>query len=85
MCAKDRSELEEVWDTTVRMLRAGVRSGRIVTVDRAELDLPKGAHVPRREATYAYKRDLCIRCGTPIQTVEVANRTCYFCPTDQPR
>ncbi len=81
----DRAELEEVWETTVRMLRAGVKSGRIVTVDRAELDLPKGARIPRREATYVYKRDRCLRCGTPIQTIDVANRTCYYCPTHQPR
>ncbi len=67
------------------MLRAGVKANRIVTVDRSELDLPKGAHIPRREATYVYQRDLCLRCGTPIATTEVANRTCYFCPQCQSR
>jgi endonuclease-8 len=80
----DRAELVDVWDTAARWLRAGVRANRIVTVDRAELDLPRGARLPRREATYVYGRDRCLRCATVIRTVDVANRTCYFCPTCQP-
>lgn len=83
--ACDRGELLSIWDTAVAMLRKGVAANRIVTVDRSELGLAKGARIPRREATYVYRRDRCIRCGTPIATVEIANRTCYYCPTDQPR
>ncbi len=80
----NRAELDALWETAVAMLRAGVKANRIVTVDRRELDWPARKRLPRREATYVYKRDRCIRCGTPIRTVEVADRTCYFCPTDQP-
>ena len=77
-------ELRSIWDTAVSWLTAGVRANRIVTVDRTELDLPKGTRIPRREATYVYQRDRCIRCGTPIDAIEVASRTCYYCPHDQP-
>ena len=80
----DDDELRSIWDTSVRWLATGVKANRIVTVERNELDLPKGARIPRREATYVYKRDRCIRCGTAIATLEIANRTCYYCPTDQP-
>ncbi len=80
----DPSELHEVWNTATDMLRAGVRANRIVTVDRAEIDWPPGKRIPRREATYVYQRDRCLRCGTAIATIAVANRTCYFCPVDQP-
>jgi endonuclease-8 len=79
----NRVELTSVWERAVAMLRAGVRANRIVTVDPSELDLPKGRRVPRREATYVYRRDTCLRCGTPIATIEIANRTCYYCPTCQ--
>ena len=65
------------------MLGDGRRSGRIVTVDRAELGIPKNQRVPRGEATYVYKRDRCLRCGAPIETIQIANRTCYYCPVDQ--
>ena len=81
----DRSELEALWSTTVAMLRQGVKDNRIITVDRSELDLPKGRRIRRGEATYAYKRDRCLRCGTPIASVELGGRPCYYCPTCQPR
>ena len=62
----------------------GVRDGRIVTVTREELGIAPNVRIPRREATYAYKRDRCLRCGDEIRRLEIANRTCYYCPTDQP-
>jgi endonuclease-8 len=80
-----RDELEALWQTASRMLRAGVKANRIVTVDRSDIGWPRGRRIPRAEATYVYQRDVCVRCGTGISTLEVANRTCYFCPTDQPR
>ena len=78
-------ELRGIWDTTVTWLTAGVKANRIVTVDRSELDLPKGKRIPRREATYVYKRDRCLRCSSAITSAEVANRTCYYCPGCQRR
>lgn len=80
----DQAEGEALWSTVVAMLKQGVKDNRIITVDRRELDLPKGRRVRRGEATYAYKRDRCLRCSTPIQSVELAGRPCYFCPTCQP-
>ena len=80
----DEAELYAMWNTIQQMLRAGVKANRIVTVDRSELDLPKGARIPRREATYAYKRDECLRCDTPVRTLDIQNRTAYYCPTCQP-
>jgi len=80
----DRVELEALWATVQGMLRQGVKDGRIVTVCRDELGIAPNARIPRREATYAYKRDRCLRCGDEIRRITIANRTCYFCPTDQP-
>ena len=81
----DVAELETLWVTIAGMLRQGVKDGRIVTVSRSELGLPSRARIPRGEATYVYKRDRCLRCGTPITMVDIANRTGYFCPTCQVR
>ena len=82
--ACSRDELDGIWATISEMLRAGVKANRIVTVRRDELDLPRGRRIPRGKATYVYKRDRCLRCASEIATVTVANRTCYFCPVDQP-
>lgn len=80
----DRAELDALWAIAQGMLRQGVKDGRIVTVDRAELGIGPRTRIARREATYAYKRDRCLRCGDEIRRIQIANRTCYFCPTDQP-
>jgi endonuclease-8 len=80
----DPVELRALWDTLVKMLRKGVRDDRIVTVDRRVIQLPKGRRLRRGEATYVYHRDRCLRCGSVIQTVELAGRACYFCPVCQP-
>lgn len=76
-------ELESIWSTTVSMLRQGVKDNRIITVDRSERSVKKGHH-RRGETTYVYHRDICLRCGTAVQTVELGGRPCYFCPTCQP-
>ncbi|RLE26338.1 MAG: Fpg/Nei family DNA glycosylase [Actinobacteria bacterium] len=81
----DHGELQQLWDTTRRMLRKGVTDGRIITVTREDLGFPRGKRIEREDATYAYKRDRCLRCGDDIRRIEIANRTCYYCPTDQPR
>lgn len=82
-CTAD--EAASMWDMSVRMLRAGYKANRIVTVDRDEIGWPRGRRIPRDEATYVYKREVCVRCGDRIRSIEVANRTCYYCPTDQSR
>ncbi len=80
----DPVELHALWQTVQGMLRQGVKDGRIVTVSREDLGVAPNARIPRGEATYVYKRDRCIRCGDEIRRITIANRTCYYCPTDQP-
>lgn len=77
-------ELDAIWDTTVAMLRQGVKDNRIITIDRKEFPVPKGK-ARRGDTTYVYHRDVCLRCATPVRTVKLGGRDCYFCPTCQPR
>ena len=77
------AEREAVWATVVAMLRKGVKDNRIITIDRKEFPVPKGA--PRRgDGTYVYFRDTCLRCGTPTGRLTLAGRDCYYCPACQP-
>jgi endonuclease VIII len=76
-------EAESLWTTCAGMLKQGLKDGRIVTVDRSLLDLPKGARVKRGDTTWVYHRDTCLRCATPIRTSELGGRPCYYCPTCQ--
>ncbi|MEO5725126.1 MAG: DNA-formamidopyrimidine glycosylase family protein [Ilumatobacteraceae bacterium] len=76
-------QLQDLWDTVTGMLRQGVRDNRIITLDRKEFAVPRRP-LRRGEATYVYHRDLCLHCGSAIQTVELGGRPCYYCPTCQP-
>ena len=80
----DTGDAEALWATLRTMLRDGVRANRIVTVRPGEVGARSRSHVPRREATYVYHRACCLRCDAPIATLELANRTCYYCPRCQP-
>ena len=78
----DRAELHTLWDTVKRMLEAGVRANRIVTVDRALL--PSGRVARRGESTYVYHRSICLRCGSATSVATIGARDCWFCPVCQP-
>ena len=77
-------ELSAVWDTVFTMLRKGVKDNRIITIDRKRFPVPKG-QARRGDTTYVYHRDVCLLCDTPVRTVELGGRACYYCPTCQPR
>lgn len=71
-------EWEPLWDTLVRMLRAGVKARRIVTVD------PHDPTVLDGRTRYVYKQDDCARCHGPIRRWDLAGRWAYACETCQP-
>lgn len=77
------AELDALWLTVSSMLKQGVKDNRIITVERSERTTRKGHH-RRGETTYVYHRDICLRCGTPVHTIELGGRACYYCPTCQP-
>ncbi|WP_105030806.1 Fpg/Nei family DNA glycosylase [Arthrobacter ruber] len=70
-----------IWADTVRLMKDGVREGRIITTTpEARNGRPK-----RSAPNYVYKRtgEPCRRCGTPILTAEMAARNVYWCPQCQ--
>jgi endonuclease-8 len=79
-CSSD--ELQSLWETLVAMLRKGVKDNRIVTINRRRFPVPREA-AKRGDTTYVYHRDVCLECATPVQTVELGGRACYYCPTCQ--
>jgi endonuclease-8 len=86
--ARDLSDdaVANLWETTRRELRRGERSGRIVTVDPADVGAPSRRKLDRDERRYVYQREglPCHRCGTEIRIGEVAQRKLWHCPSCQP-
>ena len=83
-CDLEPVEAEAIWSTIASMLRQGVKDNRIITIDRRRHPVPKGK-ARRGDTTYVYHRDICLRCDTPVQIVELGGRACYFCATCQPK
>lgn len=80
----DESRWPPLWSDLVTLMRAGLRSGRIVTTEPADRGRRSGR--PRREdAHYVYRRAglPCRICGTSVQMQLLAARKLYWCPTCQ--
>ena len=76
----------DLWVTSVELLRRGVRSGRIVTVDPTDVGARRRSDLGRTERLYVYQRHSqpCRRCGTSVMRAEMANRMLWWCPSCQP-
>ena len=77
-----------LWSDLVRLMREGVRRGRIDTV-RPEHDPARTGREPRRDRhggeVYVYRRAgaPCLVCGTTVAHVVHGGRNLYWCPTCQ--
>lgn len=80
----DAEVWSRMWRDLQRLMRAGVRAGRMVTTEREDRARRTG---PAREDDqyYVYRRAglPCRRCGTPIAVQELAGRNLFWCPTCQ--
>lgn len=75
---------DAMWADLVLLMRAGLRSGRIITT-RPEHRDRLGGRVRQQHAHYVYRRtDLpCRVCGAPIAMQLLAARKLYWCPVCQ--
>lgn len=75
----------DLWADLVTLMRAGVRSGRIITTERADRERSSGP-ARREDAHYVYRRtgQPCRRCGTPIAHALMVTRNLFWCPQCQP-
>ncbi len=80
----DRLAWEALWLDLRTLLRAGVRSGRIVTTERGDRARRTGP-ARREDAHYVYRRTglPCRRCGTPVRSEVMATRNLFWCPVCQ--
>lgn len=78
--------VEALWALAVDELAAGERSGRIATVDPADVGLTRRSDLRRHNRLYVYKRhgQQCRRCNDIIRSAEMNSRTVWWCPTCQP-
>jgi endonuclease VIII len=73
---------EGIWGDARQLMRAGVRSGRIVTTNPVDRD---SRVVRATDAHYVYRRTgrWCRRCRSDVRAADLAGRTLYWCPSCQ--
>ena len=80
-----RGQWELLWADLGALLRAGVRRGRIETL-QPEHRPRRAGPAPSARRVYAYRRtgEPCLVCGTPIAHAPHLARNLFWCPTCQP-
>jgi endonuclease-8 len=81
--AIDRATFDALWATLKAMLERGVKEGRIMTVDAAELGVSR-RQLTRANGRYVYRQEACLRCGAPVRRWDMAGRWAYACEVCQP-
>ncbi len=77
-----QKQLGQIWRESVRLMRIGVKVGRIVTVPLSGLKKPVDK-LTRDERFNVYKRKVCKNCGAKVMSVKLAGRPCYYCSKEQ--
>ena len=73
-----RERFEAVWYHCVDLMRKGVQTGSILTVDTQHKKLD------RTRRRYVYNQSKCLLCKTKIKSWDMRKRTCYACFACQP-
>ena len=74
-----------LWRDWVHLLRIGVETGQMMTMDDLDEDSYRKAMAKRDDRHWVYKREglPCRVCGTHILLEELGGRKLYWCPKDQ--
>lgn len=77
--------LRELWRDWTKLLKIGVKTGQMLTMDGLSKAAYARALASRDDRHWVYHRTglPCRVCGTPIVMEMAAGRKLYFCPKDQ--
>jgi endonuclease VIII len=77
--------VRELWRDWTKLLKLGVKTGQMMTMDGLSPAKKKQAMASRADRHWVYHRtgEPCRVCGTPIVMEIAAGRKLYYCPTDQ--
>lgn len=77
-----KPEFDRLWKSLTKMMRTGLRLGKIVTVTSKEAKAPL-ASLEGGDRFRIYGKDECPTCLGRIETINVASRKLYWCPACQ--
>lgn len=77
-----RKQFNAIWKDSAEVMALGVKYGWIITTRERDIGKPL-AKAKGPDRFYVYKRKTCRVCESKIQTLTLASRTLYFCPSCQ--
>lgn len=77
-----KESFDAIWKSLLKMMKTGLKYGRIISVTAKEAGMPL-AKVPSKDRFRVYGKKSCPRCNAKIETIEVAARKLYICPSCQ--
>lgn len=78
----EKPQFDLLWKSLLKMMRTGLRLGKIVTVTSKEAGAPL-AQLEGGDRFRVYGKETCPQCAQPIETIEIAARKLYWCPRCQ--
>ncbi|MEO1529878.1 MAG: DNA-formamidopyrimidine glycosylase family protein [Planctomycetota bacterium] len=78
----DKPTFDELWRSLGKMMRTGLKYGKIITVTAKEAGAPL-ATLEGNDRFRVYGKDECPECTGPIATDDFAARRLYWCPRCQ--
>jgi endonuclease-8 len=78
----DEMTFGSLWKSLVKMMRTGLKYGKIVTVTAKEAGASL-ASLEGGDRFRVYGKQDCPSCGARIETIEIAARKLYWCPSCQ--
>jgi endonuclease VIII len=76
--AMSRETFDDVWKSLSKMMKVGLKYGKIISVTAKEVGKPL-ADVDGRDRFRVYGKTDCPNCGGAIETMEIAGRKLYVC------
>jgi endonuclease VIII len=77
-CDLAEKDFRQLWKVLLRMMKVGLKYGKIVTVTASEAGKPL-AMLVSKECVRIYGKNFCPNCGGEIGTMVVAARKLYVC------
>lgn len=77
-----REQFDHFWKSLKRMMKVGLKYGKIVTVQSGETR-QRLIDLEGNDRFRIYGHEICPRCEGSIETIEIAARKLYWCPSCQ--
>lgn len=73
-----KESFDRLWRSLTKMMKTGLKYGRIISVTAREAGMPL-TQVDGKDRFRVYGKTGCPRCGSLIESIELASRRLYLC------